>query len=93
MLPKILRKLISYLSSAIEMIRKIILRQRSICKLYGTIFCCSKIPFNKWCQALIEWSILTGSISAEELSRRLNIKYDLVWRMLMKIRQVLADFF
>lgn len=120
---KILRKLISRPSSAIEMIRKITSRQRIVCQkcgvmrrpqihhrdkrgiitfycpeckksyseLYGTIFYRSKIPLDKWCQALIEWSISTGSISAAELSRRLGIKHDSAWRMLMKIRQVLAD--
>ncbi len=120
---KILRRLISHPSSALELIRRITSRQRSVCKkcgvircpqihhrdkrgiityfcpecrktyseLYGTIFYRSKIPLHKWCQALIEWGISTGGISAAELARRLDVKHDSAWLMLMKIRTVLAD--
>lgn len=64
--------------------------KQTFSELYGTIFYRSKIPLHKWCQAILEWSLSTGSISAAELGRRLGIKHDSAWKMLMKIRAVLA---
>ena len=120
---KILRRLISHPSCALEIIRKITNRQSSCClkcgvirkpqvhhtdkrgvityfcieckktysELYGTVFFRSKIPISKWCIAIIEWSISTGSISAAELGRRLDIKHESAWRMLMSIRKRIAQ--
>ncbi len=56
-------------------------------ELYGTVFYRSKIPLDKWCIAILEWTISTGSISAAELARRLNIEYNSAWAMLMKMRE------
>lgn len=118
---KILRRLISHPSYALEIIRSITSRERAVCKkcgvirrcqihhkdkrgvvyfycpdckqtyseLYGTIFYRSKIPPGKWCRAILEWIISTGSISAAELSRRIEVKHETAWRMLMKIREKL----
>lgn len=48
----------------------------------------SKIHISVWCQAILEWCICTGSISAAELSRRVGISEPSSQRLLRKIRQV-----
>lgn len=56
-------------------------------ELYGTVFYRSKVPLDKWCIALLEWILSTGSISAAQLSRKLGIKHHSAWILLMKIRK------
>lgn len=60
-------------------------------EFHSTIFHNTKIPINKWMIAILEWCISTWSISASELSRRLEIKHDTAWLMMMKIRKLLFD--
>ena len=64
---------------------------KTFSELYGTVFYRSKVPLAKWCRALLEWVISTGSISAAEVSRRLDVSYDTAWNMLMKIRKELSN--
>ena len=59
-------------------------------ELLGTIFYRSKIPLHIWCIALLRWIMSTGSLSAAELSRETGISHISAWRLLMKIRKVLA---
>ena len=54
----------------------------------GTILESSKIHISIWCQALLEWCVCTGSISAAELSRRVGISEPSAQRLLRNIRQV-----
>lgn len=65
---------------------------KTFSELFGTIFHRSKIPLAKWLIAIIEWQESTGSISASELSRKINISSPSAWSMLMKIRKLLHDF-
>lgn len=116
---KILRRLISHPSTAIEHIRKLTKRHKVVCpvcgvigahrhihntdkrgirtyhcqeckqfysELKGSVFYRSKIPLHKWMQAILEWTLSTGSISAAELSRRLDIKHDSALRMVHDIQ-------
>lgn len=64
---------------------------KTFSELVGTIFYRSKIPLALWLRAILEWIISTGSISAAELSRRLDISHISAWKMLMKIRRLLAE--
>lgn len=64
---------------------------KTFSELTGTIFYRSKIPLSLWLRAILDWSISTGSISAAELSRRLDISHVSAWRMLMKIRKELVE--
>lgn len=41
--------------------------------------------------AILEWCISTWSVSSSEISRRLEIKNDSAWKMLMKIRKLLYE--
>ena len=59
-------------------------------ELFGTVCYRSKIPPHIWCIAIIQWSIATGSLFAAELSRETGISHLSAWRLLMKIRHVLA---
>lgn len=59
-------------------------------ELLGTIFFRSKLPVHIWLQALLYWSMSTGSLSAAELARLVHISHPSAWRLLMKIRTVLA---
>lgn len=61
--------------------------KKTYSELYGTVFYRSKVPLYKWCIAILEWTISTGSISAAELGRRLDLKHETSWRLLMKIRE------
>lgn len=60
-------------------------------ELYGTVFYRSKVPLHKWCCAILEWLLSTGSISAAELGRRLDLKHETAWRLLMNIRSCIAE--
>jgi hypothetical protein len=40
---------------------------------------------------ILEWCISTWSISAAELARRIDVKHDTAWNMLMKIRKLLYE--
>ena len=60
-------------------------------EFYWTIFYKTKIPINKWMISILEWCISTWSISASELSRRIEIKNESAWNMLMKIRKLLYE--
>lgn len=41
--------------------------------------------------AILEWRISTWIISSAELSRRIDVKHDTAWNMLMKIRKLLYE--
>jgi len=76
--------------------KKVVIYQCSHCsktfsELYGTIFHRSKIPISKWMLSIIEWIESTGSVSASELQRKLNISYPSAWKILMKIRIFLSQ--
>ncbi len=60
-------------------------------ELQGTIFFRSKLPLHVWLQAILYWSISTGSLSAAELGRLVHISHPTAWRLLMRIREVLAS--
>lgn len=64
---------------------------KTFTELYGTVFYRSKIPLWKWCYAICRWSSATGSISAAEISREINLSNVSTWRMLMKIRKKLSE--
>ena len=64
---------------------------KTFSELYGTIFYKSKVPLDIWCKAIIFWINSTGSISAKELERNLEISYPTAWKLLMKIRRYLHD--
>ena len=59
-------------------------------ELFGTVFYRSKVSLHIWCIALLRWTMSTGSLSAAELSRETGISHISAWRLLMKIRKVLA---
>jgi len=63
--------------------------RKTFSELYGTIFYKSKVPLNIWCKAIILWINSTGSISAKEIERNLDISYPTAWKLLMKIRKYL----
>jgi len=65
--------------------------KKTYSELYGTVFYRSKIPINKWCIAILEWTMSTGSISAAELSRKIDVKIDSAWSLLMKIRTRISN--
>ena len=60
-------------------------------EFYWTIFFWTKTPINKWMIAILEWCISTWSISAAELARRIEVKSDTAWNMLMKIRKLIYE--
>jgi transposase-like protein len=64
---------------------------KTFSELSGTIFYRSKIPLALWLRAILDWTISTGSISAAELARRLDISHISAWKMLMKIRKNLVE--
>lgn len=59
---------------------------RTFSELLGTVFYRSKIPIHKWLLLIISWLDSTGSISAAEVGRELEISHPTAWKMLMKIR-------
>ncbi len=63
---------------------------KTFSELLGTIFFQSKLPLHIWLQAILHWSMSTGSLSAAELARLVGISHPSAWRLLMKIRTVLA---
>ena len=65
--------------------------QKTFTELEGTIFYRSKIPISKWLLAIIYWTTATGSISAADLSRKLDISHVTAWKMLMKMRTKLRN--
>jgi transposase-like protein len=64
---------------------------KTFSELFGTVFYRSKIPLALWLRAILDWTISTGSISAAELARRLDISHVSAWKMLMKIRKNLVE--
>lgn len=53
----------------------------------GTLFHGSKISLKKWFQAILEFTISKGGISATELKQRLGFGcYETAWQMLHKLR-------
>jgi len=64
---------------------------KTFSELIGTVFYRSKIPLSLWLRAILDWIVSTGSISAAELSRRLNISHVSAWKLLMKIRKELTE--
>jgi transposase-like protein len=65
--------------------------KKTFSELYGTIFYKSKVPLDIWCKAIIFWINSTGSISAKEIERNLEISYPTAWKLLMKIRKHIHD--
>ncbi len=59
-------------------------------ELIGTVFFQSKLPLHIWLQAILYWCMSTGSLSAAALGRMVGISHLSAWRMLLKIRVVLA---
>ena len=59
--------------------------------LTGTIFAKSKVSLWKWVYGLIMLLESTGSISAAELSRNINVSYPTAWNMLRRIRKFVHD--
>lgn len=57
-------------------------------ELSWTILSWTKIPLHLWCQAILEWSISTWSLSAAELKRRIGVSENSALTMLQKIRSV-----
>jgi transposase-like protein len=55
--------------------------------LNGTIFEKTKVPLWKWLYGLTLLLEATGSISAAELSRNIQVSYPTAWKMLKKIRE------
>lgn len=64
---------------------------KTFSELAGTVFYRSKLPLSLWLRAILDWIISTGSISAAELSRRLEISHISAWKLLMKIRKELTE--
>ena len=59
---------------------------RTFTDLTGTVFEKSKVSLWKWIYGLILLIESTGSISAAELSRNIEVSYTTAWKMLRKIR-------
>lgn len=57
--------------------------------LSRTIFEKTKVPLWKWIYGLILLLESTGSLSAAELKRNIEVSYPTAWKMLQKIRKVL----
>lgn len=64
---------------------------RTFTDLTGTIFEKTKVPLWKWIYGLIVLLESTGSLSAAELSRNIEVSYPTALKMLRKIRHSLAD--
>ncbi len=62
--------------------------KKTFSELYGTIFHKSKVPLSKWLITIICWINATGSISAAQLAKEINVSYKTAWNMLMIMRSL-----
>lgn len=59
--------------------------------LAGTIFGHTKMPLTAWFYVIYVMSQTKSGVSAAEIQRHLGCKYDTAWRMMMKVRELMAD--
>lgn len=59
--------------------------------LAGTIFAHSTTPLTSWFYVIYVMSQTKSGVSAASLQRHLGVKYDTAWRMMMKVRELMAD--
>ncbi len=59
--------------------------------LKGTIFENSKTPLQYWFYAIFVMSATRSGVSAKQLQRELAVSYKTAWRIMMKLRKVMAE--
>lgn len=59
--------------------------------LSGTIFASTKVPLTSWFYVMYVMSQTKSGVSAAFIQRQLGYKYDTCWRMMMKVRQLMAE--
>jgi len=59
--------------------------------LVGTVFERTRVPLTSWFYVMYVISQSKGAVSTASLQRHLGHKYETVWRMMMKIRELMED--
>lgn len=59
--------------------------------LVGTIFENTKVPLTMWFYVIYVMSQTKSGVSAASIQRHLGVNYQTAWRMMMKVRELMAD--